>query len=225
MRVRPRLVQVERRAEEVRTPGEAFPDVRRLIVVRHDRLGDLVVSLPAVAALRSTYPRARLGLLVRPHLVPLAAMVEGVDQVLPAHADRRQLRREVASFDADLMVCISRGANIPSVAVRTAVRRRVGSGFRIYSPLFTRTVAERRHAGGRHEVEYALSFAHRAGAVGGIGPRAPHAIDRGGGGRGEGRRRDLGHRRGARPVPAVWRARGEGRAARRVAVVDDRAPL
>ena len=88
MEVTPRLLQVVRRPEEVRTPGETFPGIRRLVVVRHDRLGDVVLSLPAIEALRRTYPEARLALMVRPEFVPLARMVPVVDEVLVAHADR-----------------------------------------------------------------------------------------------------------------------------------------
>jgi ADP-heptose:LPS heptosyltransferase len=164
MRVTPRLEQVVRRPEEARTPGPRFEGVQRLVVVRHDRFGDLVLTLPAVAALRRTYPGARFALLVRPDLVPLARAVEGVEDVLRASADRRRLRREIAAYRPDLIVCISRGAGISRIAARARVKRRVGTGYRLYSPLFTRTVNERRRSGGRHELEYALSFAHRVGA-------------------------------------------------------------
>lgn len=161
----PSLLQVEQRAEEVRTPGEPFPAVRRLIVARDDRLGDLVVTLPAVHALRQTYPEARMALLVRPGLEPLAEMVDGVDEVLAPPADLRELQLEIEGFDADLFVCISRGARTPRAAARAGARQRVGTGYRVYSHRFTRLVGERRRAGGRHEVEYALSFAHRSGAA------------------------------------------------------------
>ena len=167
MVVKPRLLQVVKRAGEVRTPGPLFEGVKRLIVVRHDRLGDLVLSVPAIDALRRAYPAARLTLLVRPDLLRLAHMIGGVDHVLAAGADRGRLRREVEEAAPDLIVCISRGAGISRLAVRARVRRRVGTGYRIYSPLFTRTVNERRRAGDRHEAEYALSFAHRAGAPSG----------------------------------------------------------
>jgi heptosyltransferase-2 len=167
MQVRPRLRKVDRRPAEVRTRGEPFERVRRLLVVRDDRLGDLVLSLPAVDALRRTYPGARMGLVVRPDLAPLARMVPALDEVLEAHTDRARLRREIARFEPDLLVCISRSAGIAWSAVRAGVRERVGTGYQFYSPLFTRTVGERRRAGGRHETEYALSFAHRAGAPGG----------------------------------------------------------
>ena len=40
--------------------GEPHPAVRRILVARRCRLGDLVVALPALARLRAIYPRARI---------------------------------------------------------------------------------------------------------------------------------------------------------------------
>jgi ADP-heptose:LPS heptosyltransferase len=167
MSFRPRLIRVERHADEVRTPGEPFPDVRRIVVSRDDRLGDFVLTLPAVEALRRTYPGARLGLLVQPQLVPLARIVEGVDSVIEAGGDLRRLTARLRGFGADLLVSIARGARVPWAAARAGIPHRVGPGYRWYSGLFHRRVCEHRRAGRRHELEYALSFAHRAGAAAG----------------------------------------------------------
>ena len=64
-------------------------------------------------------------------------------------------------------MCISRSAGLAWAACRAGVPRRVGPGRRFYSGLFHRRVGEPRRDGRRHEAEYALSFAHRAGAVAG----------------------------------------------------------
>ena len=55
MNVRPRIVQVERRAAEVRAPGARLARVRCILVIRRDRLGDVIVTLPALAALRRAW--------------------------------------------------------------------------------------------------------------------------------------------------------------------------
>jgi len=167
MQVTPVLARVERRDEEVRTPGEVFSGVDRIAVIRHDRLGDFILTLPAIDALRRAYPQAELALIVAPWIRPLAACVEGVDRVVEAEADAGILRSTLADLRPDLVVCISRGAAPAIAALRAGVRHRIGTGFRYYSPLFTRRVDERRRASGRHELEYALSFAHRAGAQAG----------------------------------------------------------
>lgn len=164
MQSRPRLEQVLRRAEAVRTGGEPWSDVRRILVVRHDRLGDVVLTIPAVAALRVAYPRAWIGFFVRPRLAPLARMVEGVDEVVEDPGSRKARVASLRAFKPDLAVCVSPGGAMPVTAAIAGVRHRVGSGFRLYSPLFERTVDERRRTAGRHEVEYALSYAHRSGA-------------------------------------------------------------
>jgi len=168
MRVQPRLIQVERRPAEVRAPGEPWPGVRRLVVIRADRLGDLIVSLPAVQSLRRAYPAARLGLMVAPAYASLGRCVEGVDHVFEAGSDGEGMRRLLEVFACDLAVCISRGPAAAWAAFRSGAPHRVGSGRRFYSGLFDRRVDEGRRRGGRHEVEYALSFAHRAG-----GPAGP----------------------------------------------------
>jgi len=164
MQVTPVLARVERRDQELRTPGEVIPGVDRIAVVRLDRLGDFILTLPAIDALRQVYPAAEVSLLLAPWIGPLGACVEGVNRVVEAQSDAGVLRTTLMGLEPDLVVCISRGAAPAIAAVRAGVPHRVGTGYRYYSPLFTRRVDERRRASGRHELEYALSFAHRVGA-------------------------------------------------------------
>lgn len=167
LQAEPSLVQVDRRPEEVRTPGEPFPDVRRLVIARNDRLGDLVLTLPAIAALRETYRAAWLGLLVKPYAAPLAACVEGVDEVVVDAGTQEALTERLRGFAADLIVSIAPGGRAGWCAWRAGIPHRVGPGYRLYSPIFERTVDEHRRRRMRHEVELALAYAHRAGAAAG----------------------------------------------------------
>ena len=159
-----RLLQVQRRASEVRFAGERLDGVRRIVVARDDRLGDVVLSLPAVDALRRTYPEARLALMLRRPLHPLGSMVLGADDLLDAPSDLSSSIRLLRDYETDLLVCISRGGLLPWAAALAGVRYRVGTGYRLYSALLSHRVNERRRAGEHHELEYALSFAHRVGA-------------------------------------------------------------
>lgn len=164
---RPTLVQVDRRPAEVRTPGEPFPDVRRLVVVRNDRLGDLVLTVPSIVALRGAYPGAWLGVVVKANAAPLASRIRGVDEVVVDAGSADDLTARIRSFAPDLAVSIAPGGRAAFCAWRARVPHRVGPGFRLYSPLFERTVDEHRSRGLRHEVELSLSYAHRAGAPAG----------------------------------------------------------
>lgn len=176
-RIDPELVQVRRRASERRCAGDRREDVRRLLIVRNDRLGDVILTVPAVVALRGAYPDAWVGLMVHPSVAPLAARVAGVDEVVPDPGDLAGAERRIAAFRPDLVVCVSRGARIPWAARKAGVPYRIGSGYRLYSGLFDRRVEERRRGAGLHEVELSLSFAHRAGAPQGEAAfpiRVPH---------------------------------------------------
>jgi len=54
---------------------------RILIIKLHDQLGDFVLVTPAIQALRERFPNARLALLTRAYMAPLAGRVKGVDVV------------------------------------------------------------------------------------------------------------------------------------------------
>src|SRR5439155_26883155 len=66
-----------------RAPGPLDPTrVRRILVVRLDLLGDLVLSMPAVQALRAAYPEARIDLLTSPYAAPVAPLFPAIDEVI-----------------------------------------------------------------------------------------------------------------------------------------------
>ncbi|MDH4120901.1 MAG: glycosyltransferase family 9 protein [Deltaproteobacteria bacterium] len=54
----------------------------RILVVRNDGLGDLILTLPLVTLLKARFPQARVDLLVHAPLAPVARLLEGVDEVL-----------------------------------------------------------------------------------------------------------------------------------------------
>ncbi|MBD3869228.1 MAG: glycosyltransferase family 9 protein [Acidobacteria bacterium] len=156
--------QVDRKDGEIRVAGKPIPGVRRIVLVRDDSIEDFVCSLPAIAAVRETYPGAWLSVLVRPAVVPLARMAPDIDEVLAPKRTVEGMEQAFHRFRPDLMISLSRTSRAAWAGWRAKVPHRIGTGFRLYSPLFTDRVDERRRAGVFHEVEYALSFAHRAGA-------------------------------------------------------------
>lgn len=63
----------------------------RVLLVRTSALGDVVHTLPALVALRSRYPQARLGWVVEEAFAPLLAAHAALDEVIPV-ATRRWRR-------------------------------------------------------------------------------------------------------------------------------------
>lgn len=58
------------------------PEPQMILWIRLDHIGDVVMSLPALAALRARFPTARIDALVRPAVAPLLRGVPGIDNLL-----------------------------------------------------------------------------------------------------------------------------------------------
>ncbi|NDJ61131.1 MAG: WecB/TagA/CpsF family glycosyltransferase [Chloroflexi bacterium] len=81
-----------------------MPDAPRILVVQIADIGDLILSTPALSALRERHPDAHITLLTTPHSAPILAGLDLVDAILtfergaltrPRHLPR-DLRRAVA---------------------------------------------------------------------------------------------------------------------------------
>jgi ADP-heptose:LPS heptosyltransferase len=149
-------------------PGNLrLPGLRRILLVRNDRLGDLVLTLPAFEAVRRNWPQARVTALVSRHVAPLVAGHPAVDElVLDDPADGAwQLARKLRPlrFDAAL-VFNSRTRNCLAVWA-AGINKRVCWAYKPLGLLSaTHRVTLRRSHPPVHEAEFALDFVRRLGA-------------------------------------------------------------
>jgi heptosyltransferase-3 len=137
----------------------------RILVVRTDRIGDVLLSTPVVEALRMKYPKAHIGLLVSEGA---SEVVEGnpflsetlIDDGESASSLAQRLRAK--KFDA--AVVLHPTPRLAWALSRAGIPLRVGTIYRGYSFLFTQRVKEHRKDAKRHELEYNLSLAEGLGA-------------------------------------------------------------
>ncbi len=153
---------------------EPVNSIKRILVVRTDRLGDVVLSLPMLPALRHCYPDAYIAMLLRTYTGELVRGNPYVDRIIwyddhrgmiPLLEMRRVLRAE--RFDAVIVVYPT--LRLAWLMFLAGIPVRVGTGYRYYSVLFTRRVFEHRKDAKRHEVEYNLGLLPRVDCL----PHAP----------------------------------------------------
>ena len=65
----------------------------RILLVRLRLIGDVVLTTPAIRALRETYPQARLSYLVEPLSAPIVQRNPHLDDVIVAAAPDAAVRR------------------------------------------------------------------------------------------------------------------------------------
>lgn len=104
------------------------PDYRRIVLVRTDRVGDLVLSTPAIASFRRSWPGAHIDALVTDYTEPVLRYNPDLDKVhviarTASAAEGAAMARELGA-GADLVVALApRTADYRLVAATRAPRR------------------------------------------------------------------------------------------------------
>jgi heptosyltransferase II len=138
--------------------------LRRIVVAAPNWLGDAVMGLPAVRAVRAHAPAAHLAVAARPSVAALYAMVPEVNEVIPL-SPRTPLTR-VAAWQADvarlaagqfeLAVLLPNSFMSAWIAARAGIPERWGYAAQGRRPLLTRPV--QRPRGLPHQADYYLTL-------------------------------------------------------------------
>jgi len=138
----------------------------RILIVRNDRIGDLVLTLPAIEALRRHLPNAHITLLASHYAGPLLDAHPAIDELLLDDREQNfwQLAGRLRRGRYDAALAINTNTR-NSLAIRLAgIRRRICWG---YKPLGWLTATERvmlrRSHPPIHEAEFALAFVRKLG--------------------------------------------------------------
>ena len=154
-------------------------EVKRILVIRLDLLGDVLLSMPAVRALRQSYPQASIDMLVLPYTAPLLAHYSYFDRIYtfdlnllrpsgdmwnPAHyLALLRLLHDLRVRRYDLAVTLF-GLWGSLIAFLSGARLRVGYRGEGFPLMHNLALPGRRYQERKHEVEYVLALARASGA-------------------------------------------------------------
>jgi heptosyltransferase-2 len=136
-----------------------------IVVVAPNWLGDAVMALPAVGAVRRHHPAARLVVAARSPVADLFRMAPGLDDVVelkarggrPGAAAWRDEAETLARTRADLVVLLPNSFRSAWVARRAGIRERWGYAADWRRPLLTRPIRRPRRL--LHVADYYLALA------------------------------------------------------------------
>lgn len=144
---------------------------RRILLVRTDRIGELLLTTPAFGAVRESFPGAKITLVVKSSSSPVVEGNPCVDSIvkldpcsdLDSPAKRFRFIRFLrgSGFDTAIIFNPSKFFNVAvflaGIPVRVGYDRKLGF-------LLTNAIEDKKYLCEKHEVEYNLDLAKAAGA-------------------------------------------------------------
>lgn len=140
-------------------------EYKRILIIRTDRIGDVVLSTPVIKALRDKFPSSFIAMMTSPSTQELAKGNPYLNEVIVYDKDKLhksifssfkfalELRRK--KFDLALILHSTNRVNI--ITCLAGVRERVGYGRRL-GFLLTKNIPYCKHKGEKHEVQYNLDI-------------------------------------------------------------------
>jgi heptosyltransferase-3 len=133
--------------------------MENILIVRTDRLGDVLLTTPVSAALRRMFPRAGISWLVRPYTAPLLEHNPDIDRII---LDRGESPGRLAElirnerFDAAI-VAYPRWRIVWALWL-ARIPLRIGPANKLYAIFLNRRVRQHRSKGKKHEADYNLEL-------------------------------------------------------------------
>jgi len=131
----------------------------RILVVRTDRIGDVVLTLPVIDALKACYPNSFIDFLVNKRVYDLVFDYPNINKV---HAIEKVtiggIKQIASQGKYDLAICVFPRFKIAMGLFLAGIKYRLGTGYRWYSFLFNLKHYQHRKDSIKHECEYNLDL-------------------------------------------------------------------
>lgn len=130
-----------------------------ILVCRTDKIGDVVLTLPVVNALKEFYG-ARITFLASEYTAEILEGHKAIDEVMLYKPDESvfHLAKRIKQKNFELAVVVFPDFKVALALWLARVPIRVGTGYRLFSLLFNKKVFEHRKYAQKHEVEYNLNL-------------------------------------------------------------------
>ena len=146
--------------------GRPFREGRNLLIRGTNWIGDAVMTLPAISAIRRTFPRARITILVKPWVAELFHLCPDVDEILlfrsPGPHDgvtgKWRLAGELKKKNFDTAILLQNAIEAAIISLLAGIPVRAGYDSDARGPLLTHAVRRTRSIREVHQTAYYLEM-------------------------------------------------------------------
>ncbi len=137
--------------------------VKNILVVRTDRIGDVVLSLPLAGIIKKHFPESRITFLVRDYTKDIVLNHPFIDEVLIVSESEKKIDvfkniKNISSKKFDTCIVVNPTFIVAFILFFSGIKNRIGTGYRWYSILFNNRVYEHRKYAEKHELEFNLNM-------------------------------------------------------------------
>lgn len=135
-------------------------EIKRILVSRTDKIGDLVLSIPSFFMLKKMYPKAELIVLVRAYNYDIIRNLPYIDRIIKIDDfSKAELLEKISYFKADVFIALYNDEYIANLAKASKAKIRIGPLSKLNS-IFTynKGVFQKRSRSIKNEGEYNLDL-------------------------------------------------------------------
>jgi ADP-heptose:LPS heptosyltransferase len=134
------------------------PRISRLLITRHDKIGDFVLALPLCKAIKAAHPEIQLSVLVSKVNFEFAKALDFIDDVILYSEDTNQTLTQIRErrFDASISCFIDTPLGL--LLWRAAIPRRIAPATKFAQLFFNERITQRRSQVEKTEWQYNLDL-------------------------------------------------------------------
>ena len=143
----------------------AFPVYKRILIIRTDRIGDVLLSTPAIKAVKDFYPNSFLAVMVRPYAKEIIEGNPYVDELIiyDKYGEQNNILSSIKfamnlkkkKFDLAIVLHPTNRVNL--ITFFAGIPERIGYN-RKMGFLLTKKMEDKKHLGEKHEMEYSFDI-------------------------------------------------------------------
>ncbi|KMK51085.1 hypothetical protein RO21_08115 [[Actinobacillus] muris] len=141
--------------------------MKKLLVIRNDKIGDFMLCFPAFAMLKQSMPNLEITALVPSYTAPLAELCPFIDKVIVDTADKnsraeqQRILQAVRSAQFDATICFVSDWYNAKLTWRSSIAYRLAPATKLFQLLYNHRLTQRRSRSEKAESAYNLDLARR----------------------------------------------------------------
>jgi heptosyltransferase-3 len=126
---------------------------KNILIVRTDKIGDLVLTIPLAGLIKKNFPECKVTFLIASYTAPIIKNHPDIDEYI-VYQNNKDVLRRIKEKNFDTAILVHPIFNLAKMLFNAKIPVRISTAFRWYSFFFTDKIFEHRKYGTKHELEH-----------------------------------------------------------------------